>query len=73
MIPPEFSVKGPHGTRPWLGFAEYVKDSQPRRATVLLWARNEEEATRYTQAHVRGATEVQVVPCDPDHKGEFCR
>lgn len=59
-IPAEFSVRGPHGSIPWVALV----DGEP----MLLWTRDRETAEIRVRAHHPRAETVRILRVeDPNH------
>lgn len=60
MIPAEFSIRGPHGTLPWV----VIVDGEP----MLLWARTREDAESLVTGWHRQPESVRVFQvANPSH------
>lgn len=59
MTPAEFSVRGPHGTVPWVA----IVDGEP----MLIWAASREQAEYYVYGHHRSPESVRMFRADPGH------
>jgi len=73
MIPDRFSVRGPHGTVPWVAVVAEATGREPVAVSPvyivpsLVWARTREEAEGYFAANHRRAVNIRVFRVDPRH------
>lgn len=67
-IPAEFSVRGPHNTIPWIAIVDHNdKEGTLVRSTMLIWAKDEEQARRWVDGWHRKPEKVELHAANPNH------
>lgn len=68
MIPAEYSIRGPHGTLPWVAIVDVVApDVEDELHPVLVWACNREQAEAYVRSQHRNIYSVRMFRADRQH------
>ena len=68
-----FHPAGPHQSTAWIAMFNHQHETktriETRRATMLIWAKDEKTVLRYVSGHYRGVKpeDVHCVRADPKH------
>jgi len=68
-----FHVAGPHNTTAWIAVFNHQRETKTRvethRATMLVWAKDEDKVKRYVSGHYKRVKpeDIVCIRADPKH------